>query len=601
MALPSIDDLLSDAPIPEAARFSSENPDLAQKLTGLLSPKAFAARQTEAATALDAALARKQQTLDEAAQAAARGTDANGNTAITIGTQLLSKLETQRQVKKIRQDMDYDALLSDMSQVRAQAMRRHTELSQQVEKDKSVSLFEDPLQALINSFTLPWDQQELKGVEGTLTSTSYNIEKLNADMQQSAKTAVAMEETWTLEAAKSAAQGVAQNIISKAKNLEAQAAQVGADRLSHVMQYNSQQLQAYHTSRTMANDEERMRMSRETHKLQVDQYNRALKKDLEVEQAKKLDLSIINEGLKDLGGGQLTEEMYTYRSLNKDPKLDLLRSRGIALRMAPKESTSGMSSVPAIGGDPVERGELAEIVNLQYTTAAQKALHAAEIGAINNARTVAKSKNDLAQVSNKYFTDRVVALQDAIKPGDESNPMAPVPWKSIGSTPLMQTNPLWKKYIEPQIGEFEATRNMDPNRMLHILTKAAIQDKVSLSDVAKTIRDAAQMSASLNTEYNQFEKYFGFKQTRMNVSVDLPQTPGVGLAADIGTAGALAAVAATGVGLIPAAVVAAGMQGTKYVNEHRRGKMNAMDLNEVQAIVNASYLAELGTKFISHK
>ena len=65
--------------------------------------------------------------------------------------------------------------------IRQQTMQSR-ELSAKIAQDSAVSLFDDPLTAIANAFTLPWDQQALEGVNTQIAATQKAMTNLHTHM-----------------------------------------------------------------------------------------------------------------------------------------------------------------------------------------------------------------------------------------------------------------------------------------------------------------------------------------------------------------------------------------------------------------------------------
>ena len=88
-------------------------------------------------------------------------------------------------------------LLGDM---RDNAMRMR-EVSDQLAADKSVSLFDDPLQAIINGFTIPWDEQKLQGMAVKQTSLNTSLTDITSGVTNAAASSKAIAAMVTKEQA----------------------------------------------------------------------------------------------------------------------------------------------------------------------------------------------------------------------------------------------------------------------------------------------------------------------------------------------------------------------------------------------------------------
>lgn len=462
-----------------------------------------------------------QSVFDSIASSIREGYDSRGDTPSSALQRNLAAAEAQQKQLNTLSTFDFDAMMTDIGRQYVIAAREQQALAAKLAEDSSVSLFSDPVQAIINEFTLPWTRQELAGKNNQVATLKNQALELNSMMQNTASTYKASEQTMTAEIANDLANASRANIEERALRANAEAARLDIDKVKEAREADRYKLEMW----KMASDKEyqdfqkqnsleHLAMTRKQYEMSVERFNREREKDADEQKDKKFMVNTVNAAITKVGGTPLSEEDVGRRFRVQDPYVKMLFETGLRLRFSP----DGDGSVAL---NPVGRLNFEEKFGLGATTVAQKELVQLNREAYKKVTDadphLRQNPQLLADKSQEQLAKEFDEKQKKIRPLDETNPAKPVAYGTMAESEFAKTSPLWKQYVAPILaatpGKERETINF--NSILSPMLADAAQGKISPSKIAEFLVDAAHVSMHQNSAENKFKFFMGFDQTRL--------------------------------------------------------------------------------------
>ena len=170
-------------------------------LAGIMQSASSVLSTLRDSTATLEALSREGTTVSEAmAKAVAAGTDANGDTALSLETRKLGELEAQQKKSEFYAAIGMDAqgqakISNQLATAFKENVQRSLETAQSIRERESVGLLDNPLAWIVNQLILPDERNALDAnmQEGNVIKASMN--QLNNALQQTAQSEAAYAKT----------------------------------------------------------------------------------------------------------------------------------------------------------------------------------------------------------------------------------------------------------------------------------------------------------------------------------------------------------------------------------------------------------------------
>lgn len=457
------------------------------------------------------------------------GYDSRGDTPSSALQRNLAAAEAQQKQLNALSTFDFDAMMTDIGRQYVTAAREQQALAAKLAEDSSVSLFSDPVQAIINEFTLPWTRQELAGKNNQVATLKNQALELNSMMQNTASTYKASEQTMTAEIANDLANASRANIEERALRANAEAARLDIDKVKEAREADKMKLEAWkmnadqeHQKTQEANSAESLRISREHLQLSVDKAKKELEKEGEDTKTKQFLVDTVNLAIEKAGGKVLTLDEVGRRFALNDPYIKTLFESGLMVRNSPNgegsiaQSPAGRLAFFDKFGNPANTDDQKELVKMNRD---------AYLATIKNNPDIKKDHQALADATQvelaKEFNDR----QLRIRAKDETNPARPVSYGTIATSELGKTNPLWNSYVVPRMAidpEMAAGKTMNFNSIIASMLPDIETGKLSATRAADFITDLATSSIAQNNALNRIPFFTGTKQTQMRYELESP-------------------------------------------------------------------------------
>jgi hypothetical protein len=506
-------------------------------------------------------------------------------TLLSAQTRMQADLEAQNKARQFASDFDYDALSYQIMEETKKTVQQRLQIADKIQQDASVSFWEDPGLALLNAFTLPWDQQELAGTEQKLTALQDSKNKVDAQITTFAETTSKLKESLTQAGIEDVTRALAAEQSIKLIDAHNRALAIDAQGISAVSQMNSAQLQALQAGyNIMATQEQREAMAEERRlRREEREAARAIKENkvkMEVE-----DIELVKKALRDAspdGSIRFSDEQIRQGLERKNPLLLSMRDRGSVMQLQGRA---------AYGEDPLEIQQFFQATGMPVVGEGQRQLAAA----VNEAATIgggtAGDKNAKAAAAKTALSKKFESWQSNVSNGDKTNPLGLPAFETLKASAAITSNPGYQFVADLVDGEKTKDQQIDVDMVYGRVINAVAERKIKVEDAVSLIAEIGTYGTQVSSRLNKVYQFTGIDQTAATAYV----TPG----SDVGNfakwAGPVIAGAgiASGVGAIPAIGVGAGFSVVGNAMEGRRIAVNLLDRSSVKAAVTAGIQGKL--------
>lgn len=457
------------------------------------------------------------------------GYDSRGDTPASALQRNLAAAEAQQKQLNTLSTFDFDAMMTDIGRQYVVAAREQQALAAQLAEDSSVSLFSNPLQAIVNEFTIPWTRQELAGKNNQVATLKNQALELNSMMQNTASTYKASEQTMTAEIANDLANASRANIEERALRANAEAAKLDIDKVKEAREADKIKLEMWkmnadrdHQKTLESNSAESLRINREHLQLSLDRAKKEIEKEQGEEKTKQFLVDTVNLAIEKAGGKPLSLDEVGRRFALNDPYIKTLFESGLMVRNSPNgdgsiaQSPAGRLAFFDKFGNPANSDDQKELVKMNreaYTVA---------VKSNPELKKDHQALSDATQIELfKEFNER----QMRIRSKDETNPARPVSYGTIAMSNFGKTDPLWATYVVPRMAvdpEMAAGKTINFNSIVASMLPDVENGKLSPSKAANFITDLSTASIYNNNALNRIPFFTGFKQTQMRYELESP-------------------------------------------------------------------------------
>jgi len=385
------------------------------------------------------------------------------------------------------------------------------QLTTKIAQDSAVSLFDDPLSAIANAFTLPWDEQALAGINTKMTVTADHMGKLHNHVQQSAKTADVIS-TKVTEASLALVASAAEALqVKTAAKAGLDAARAGADAVQLALTADSKVLELRMKERQIAQADEQMEMARKREERQIAILDKQMKDQADKETGDALAFQYANAALIKEGKNPLTLDNYKMWKGTSAEFLNTLITKGMQLAVNGNEKYSQGATIE-------ERFKWQSTIGWKPETPQQETVMMMQAEAVRQASEMPLAdKKQIPAQANNMFVKNFRAGQDAIR---EGSPFS-APSLSVMAQSRVGQHPLWQKYIAPTITDTNKSAPLDPAFVLEVGKKALLDRAMPSKEIARFISDAYRQAVEINNATHHFHKITGMSQERYGARVDL--------------------------------------------------------------------------------
>lgn len=448
-----------------------------------------------------------------------------GESELSFQQKNLAKLEAQNTVQKIAAAGNWEQLQVMLSADIAGLATKQLQLQDKIAKDSSVSLFEDPLGAIMNGFTLPWDKQALNEVSSQIDIRNKLQQNANIQLQSAAQTANLVSTAVTTASIASQSEGLANEFLAKAAKARLQGLAIGADRIKAISEMDATQLANNTQIYNIRDREQQQAEERAWRAEQRAQYRAATAKANKDEAMLNVLADNVNAALREEGRTPIDiEEAKLMMKMGgkRGETMFELAERGFLLKTGGADKyvhgdnildgSNFRNKIQYVPGSPAEK---------QVTLTVQAALEKAYAeGAKTPEAVLARAAPTYRATFDKW--------QDNVAVGDPKlNPLQPVNYTTLERNALAKPNSAeavaWRKVIAPTLVTPEArAAAVDPQVFFDKLAAAAAAKEIKVSQAEALLGTYANSSISYNNETLKLRKLTGIPQTRFGVSLEIP-------------------------------------------------------------------------------
>ena len=493
-----------------------------------------------------------------------------GNTVDTPDTVLarnLGQLETEHQTQKLavaagfNPDMAIDIRAIMLRDIRDTGLKMR-DTAQKLATDKSVSLFGDPLLAVANSFTIPWTEQELIGLQEQQAVARKTLDDITAGVTNSATAQKAIQSSVTaasIDGQYKALQGLVAN----------QKRRVGIEMLQNNIHQIDFQMKADHTQLTYSlelnkwmNDERNFRIMQQQRDIMLEQRNWVLEEKVNKKKALEDRLGYVNLALDKIKAPRIATIYELDARLNTaDGKatIDDLTDKGRVL-------ADSRYAASYTDGDPSKIESYTKFwqrTNKQWTNPDEKVFSELMITAWNNGAAHKKDGQELT--ASKFLQNQFDERFNKVKRDDLINPNRAQTFATMAQRAELTTDQNFKRIfatvVAPQISDANRSVSAHPELVGPMVVKAVQNKVINPNDAAVFLADFYRASVNIATANSKVFEWTGKTFTNFKTDVDAGGTfgraaAGVGMVAGAAVAGT---VGLPVIGVVGPVIAGAGM------------------------------------------
>lgn len=486
---------------------------MSMQIEGMMSPQQAALRQAEGQLQIESLLetiTAESQKLAEAAQGPNIMPGTGGKTPGMLMQEQQAKLEAQNTVQKIAAATDWENLAVTLGQDIAALAHKQRAVTDKIVKDSSVSFFDDPLTALANAFTLPWDEQALDGINTKLETTAKMANAAHMHVQQSASTADKIKSDVTAATLAEQATALENWQTSVATQARMDAAKTGAWAVQQSLAMDKDALNIYMHEVQLRNSEEQMAMARARESRQLEIFDRQLNEIKDKEQSESERLRFINNALIADGKNPLDIKRFNLYKQTSAEMLDALTRKGMELEV------SGVGNY-TYGARIEDRFKHVELMGITPKTEQQRTVFMMQADSFGKVPPQITDKNQKSTEANKIFNTEFRESQKNIA---EGSPFA-APAFEVYAGSRVAKHPIWQKYIAPTLTPESAKVNVTPEFIRETLSKAVMDKTVTSSQAAEFAQSVFAEAVHMNNTVHNFKKIAGMEQERFGVRMKM--------------------------------------------------------------------------------
>jgi len=483
---------------------------------GMLNPYQAAAELADRRLELQGVHATITQASEQMLAASQRPDQFIGNTTETaqsLTTKRLGELEAQQLTQRVAQATNITELMLTLGQDINQLAQKRRAIDAKITEDSSVSLFEDPLTALANAFTLPWDQQARDALDKQITNTADTLAKAHSHVQQSSQTASVIATKLT-DASVASVAGAAKNLADQHfAAAQLTAAKTKGELLDQSMKMTDHQLnlwlkneQSIHTQKTEAR-------AAADHQRRLKILDMQLGELEDKKKAEAMELQLVNAALVDDGKKPIADmnRFNQWKAGNAD-YINSLKQRGLMLL------TAEPGTVVPIANTIDGRLDYMRKTGWMPNTKQQEKVLGWQTAATTKAAEQTTNKSMIAVNKETEFRKIFDAEQGNITEGSAFEAPA---YTAMLNSPEIRNHPIFQKYVVPALDPTSIRSASNPDVILSAATRALADGAVDATTAAKFVSSYFTRAVKINNDVHEFRKIAGRSQTSYTAPVSL--------------------------------------------------------------------------------
>jgi hypothetical protein len=433
---------------------------------------------------------------------------------------LAAQNETQRIAGAwgVKPGSDSDILFK-LGQQFQQAEAKRAMHQAQIEEKQSVGLIENPLQYLINQFTVNQDIANYNVADEDAKHAMAAMQQVNTGMQETAKTEAAISSKVSIGANAAKVQIARTQADVAAGEASLKAIQYGTDRLNAEMNMTTAQANMIYSDQAAQREAERLRIAHE--ELALHKKDRAEKKQME-DMSFEYYLDRVNKGRALRGLSPMDTKGLDVKNLRM-----LILTKSPIGKEFQVDFENGDKPAPILASTPFEAHQIDVHLGVNWTAdqasikaVFQKAqqnvdaiLRSGQYDSLDEKGVVVRKPIDRADktLPQALFNQQVAALvaedqKDATRSSSDRENMFAVP--SVGmilkTSKLVAENPVIKQVITPQV---VAGNNLSVSDSIKQINAAVGNGAVKFDDAMVAMSYLVQQGQSMNLASKNLERF----------------------------------------------------------------------------------------------
>ena len=432
--------------------------------------------------------------------------DGKGNTVLSEQVRMEGELDAQKKKQEMYAAIGMGgegaakistAIALDYNALMTKAQEQVASITQK----QQVGLFDDPLQYLWNTITLPDERNAARATINQANLKANQLQTINTLLQDTAQTENAFKATLSSAGQASQLEAMRQEINMRAQraNLEAYASQ--ANTLQSVMQASGAQLRNIAQIQQMQNSAESMAMSRESHAQNRVRFQEWVSDTADKKATQEQILGWYNVGAAKVGMAPIDSMKFKTLIASGVDKETI----GAYIEQGYQTSNGGMQG---LGHSP---SHVKEFLETTKNTLPEKVSYAAEIyqraaemsaELVRTGKLNAKDKKAVEAQFDANVQQQMNEYKNKIDYKDGKNPyILPAP-STFETQPEIAKTALYQKVIQAQKMD-----TSDPTRIFHSGLEAVKAGTISYDEWVKGMTTYYTVGSLANNVQKQFNKY----------------------------------------------------------------------------------------------
>lgn len=436
-------------------------------------------------------------------------------TAESAAIRLQSELESQQKINRLKSTLDFDELSIDLADESRQLIAERRAVAEDIAAKKSVSLFDNPFEALANAFALPWDEQRLEGIDQRIAGNKAAANDINAQIQTYSETTNKTAEALNAAAVQSLTAGIAANQNIRLLEANNKALALDAQGIQQTAQMNTAALQLRGQAYNILATEEQRQFMREQRiaaleQRELDRHSKDKVKKLIAEDIAFVKDTMLRDGMTDANGNpNMTDDQILNLLDRKHPTVLEMRDRGLF---------SAMQGRAAYGETPEQTLNYIRNTGVVPKTEAQEALYNLNTAALEAVKDE-KDKTVRAEKSKQVLKTVFERWEADVGSGDKSNPLSLPAYSHFAGKKSIVTNPAYEYVKDLVEGESTKAVPLDGQVVYDRMVQALKDGKITPAAAESLLYSIGEVSRADIASVNKVYEYTGLTQTKAVVQV----------------------------------------------------------------------------------
>ena len=496
------------------------------------------------------------------------------DTPLTVRTRELGVLQSENAMQGLaveagfNQDLSRDIRAIMLRDIRDTGLQMR-DITTKIAEDKSVSIFEDPLQAIANAFTIPWDEQKLRGLAESQANRKKTLDDITSGVTNSATAEKAIRRTVTQASIDDQTMALEGMVANQRARTHIESLQNNIHSVKAAMEADHMQLQLSLEYRRYLNDERNYALHLKTATAQLEMRDWAKEERTNEKKAFEERLGYVNEALTKMKLpviGSIYDLKSKMQTAEGKATIDDLTDTGRLLKSA--------YAAAYTDGDPTSVGSYIkfwERTGKQYTTPDEKVFVDLMAAAYNKGQAHKNSEGKELN-AQQALTEKFDEKFHTVKKDDLTNPNRAQTFSTMleraNQTSDQNFKTIFAIAIAPNITDSNKSISAHPELVGPMVVDAMTSRKITPNQAAMFLADFYTASTQIASANSKVREWTGKTFTHFNSEADA----GAGIGKAIAGAAAFAAAAIAPPSLLvtaPLIAVGTGMYASGLLSRQR--------------------------------